>query len=92
MSQVFDNLESNRNSTIVTNKEDEMSDLDKLRVELLAFKNFATEQFYWLKQSVGCPRQPGQIDIEVDANLLNEQIHYPKEEDKRKNSIIQSLI
>ena len=64
-----------------------MSDLDKLRSEFLAFKMFAAEQFYLLKQSVGIPKQPAHTssNSEVYINYLNEQIQYLKEENKTKN-------
>ena len=71
-----------------------MSDIDKLRAEFLAFKIFAAEQFYLLKQSVGIPKQTAHTssNSEVYISYLNEQIQYLKEQNKTKNSIIQSLL
>ena len=91
----FDNsLDSSSKSTVVANSDTEMSDLDKLRAEFLAFKMFAAEQFYLLKQSVGIPKQTAQTssNSEVYISYLNEQIQYLKEENKTKYSIIQSLL
>ena len=91
----FDNsLDSSSKSTVVANSDAEMSDLDKLRSEFLAFKMFAAEQFYLLKQSVGIPKQTAHTssNSEVYISYLNEQIQYLKEENKTKNSIIQSLL
>ena len=71
-----------------------MSDLDKLRADFLAFKMFVAEQFYSLKQSVGIPKQTAHTssNSEVYISYLNEQIQYLKEQNKTKNSIIQSLL
>ena len=91
----FDNsLDSSSKSTVVGNSDAEMSDLDKLKVEFLAFKMFAAEQFYLLKQSVGIPKQTAHTSTnsEVYISYLNEQIQYLKEENKTKNYIIQSLL
>ena len=62
-------------------------------MEFLAFKMFAAEQFYLLNQSAGIRKQPAHTssNSEVYNNYLNEQIQYLKEENKAKNSIIQSL-
>ena len=73
----FDNSpDSSSKSTVV-----EMSDLDKLRAEFLAFKMFAAEQFYLLKQSVGIAKQTAHTssNSEVNISYLNEQIQYLKE-------------
>ena len=87
-------LDSSSNSTVIANNDTEMSDLEKIRAEFLAFKMFATEQFYLLKQSVGIPNNSGHINSnsEMYINHLNEQIQYLKQENKTKNSIIQSLV
>ena len=92
--EFVNSLDSSSNSTIAANSDAEMSDLDKLRAEFLAFKMFVTEQFYLLKQSLGIPKQPPHTSSssEVYINYLKEEIQYLKEENKTKNSIIQSLL
>ena len=82
--------DSSSNDTVIANSDAKMNDLDKLKAEFLAFKMFATEQFYLLKQSTGIPKQTTHSEIYI--NYLNEQIQYLKEENKTKNSIIQSLV
>ena len=82
----------------------DVNDLDKLKSEVLALKMFVTEQLYFLKQSVGAPRM---FELNNDFNdnsgrngnnndihikCLIEQINYLKDENRMKNSIIQSLI
>ena len=56
---------------------------------------FVTEQLYIIKQSVGSPRTSvcncsSENYIYIDS--LHDQINYLREENKMKNSIIQSLL
>ena len=70
----FDNSpDSSSKSTSVANSDAEMSDLDKLRAKFLAFKMFAAEQFYLLKQSVAIPKQAAHTssNSEVYISYLN---------------------
>ena len=56
---------------------------------------FVTDQLYILKQSVGCP-ETSECNFSskesIYINSLHGQINYLKEENKIKNSIIQSLL
>ena len=74
-------------NTIIDNSDSE-NDLTKLKTELLALKMFVSEQIYLLKQSIDTPNTNGDNYIKS----LEEQICYLKEENKIKNSIIQSLV
>ena len=74
-------------NTIIDNSDSE-NDLTKLKTELLALKMFVSEQIYLLKQSVGTPNNNSDNYIKS----LEEQICYLKEENKIKNSIMQSLV
>ena len=79
--------------TVVTNSD--VNDVTKLKTELLALKMFVTDQLYILKQSVGCPKTSEcnfSSKESIYINLLHDQINYLKEENKIKNSIIQSLL
>ena len=79
--------------TVVTNSD--VNDVTKLKTELLAFKTFVTDQLYILKQSVGCPKTSEcnfSSKESIYINSLHDQINYLKEENKIKNSIIQSLL
>ena len=61
----------------------------------MALKMFITDQLYLLKQSVGNPKTPEcYCNSKSDSYIkyLIEQIHYLKEENKMKNSFIQSLL
>ena len=56
---------------------------------------FVTDQLYILKQSVGCPKTSECNFCSKESiyiNSLHDQINYLKEENKIKNSIIQSLL
>ena len=67
----------------------------KLKTELMALKMFVTDQLYKLKQSVGCPTTSEcnfSSKESIYINSLHDQINYLKEENKIKNSIIQSLL
>ena len=78
---------------VVTNSD--VNDVTKLKTELLALKMFVTDQLYILKQSVGCPKTSEcnfSSKESIYINLLHDQINYLKEENKIKNSIIQSLL
>ena len=73
----------------------DVNDVTKLKTELLALKMFVTDQLYILKQSVGCPKTSEcnfSSKESIYINLLHDQINYLKEENKIKNSIIQSLL
>ena len=79
--------------TVVTNSD--VNDVTKLKTELLALKMFVTDQLYILKQSVGCPKTSEcnfSSKESIYINSLHDQINYLKEENKIKNSIIQSLL
>ena len=72
-----------------------IKDLDKLKMEVMSLKMFVTDQLYLLKQSVGNLKTPEcnynrKSDIYIKSII--EQIHYLKEENKMKNSFIQSLL
>ena len=61
----------------------------------MALKMFITDQLYLVKQSTGKPKTPecncnSQSDSYIKS--LIEPIHYLKEENKMKNSFIQSLL
>ena len=56
---------------------------------------FITDQLYLLKQSVGNPKTPECNSNSKSNNYIKsliEQIHHLKEENKMKNSFIQSLL
>ena len=79
--------------TVVTNSD--VNDVTKLKTELMALKMFVTDQLYILKQSVGCPTTSEcyfSSKESIYINSLHDQINYLKEENKIKNSIIQSLL
>ena len=79
--------------TVVTNSD--VNDVTKLKTELMALKMFVTDQLYILKQSVGCPKTSEcnfSSKESIYINSLHDQINYLKEENKIKNSIIQSLL
>ena len=79
--------------TVVTNSD--VNDITKLKTELMALKMFVTDQLYILKQSVGCPTTSEcnfSSKESIYINSLHDQINYLKEENKIKNSIIQSLL
>ena len=62
---------------------------------MAALKMFVTEQLYIIKQSVGSPKTSvcncsSKNNIYIDS--LHDQINYLREENKMKNSIIQSLL
>ena len=79
--------------TVVTNSD--INDVTKLKTELMALKMFVTDQLYILKQSVGCPTTSEcnfSSKESIYINSLHDQINYLKEENKIKNSIIQSLL
>ena len=78
---------------VVTNSD--VNDVTKLKTELMALKMFVTDQLYILKQSVGCPTTSEcnfSSKESIYINSLHDQINYLKEENKIKNSIIQSLL
>ena len=61
----------------------------------MALKMFITDQLYLLKKQVGNPKAPQfNCSSKSDSYIksLIEQIHYLKEENKMKNSFIQSLL
>ena len=79
--------------TVVTNSD--VNDVTKLKTELLALKMFVTDQLYILKQSVGCPKTSEcnfSSKESIYINSLHDQTNYLKEENKIKNSIIQSFL
>ena len=79
--------------TVVTNSD--VKDVTKLKTKLMALKMFVTDQLYISKQSVGCPTTSEcnfSSKESIYINSLHDQINYLKEENKIKNSIIQSLL
>ena len=61
----------------------------------MALKMFITDQLYLVKQSTGKPKTPEcNCNSKSDSYIksLIEPIHYLKEENKMKNSFIQSLL
>ena len=79
----------------VANSDVEIIDVNKLKTEVVALKMFVTEQLYIIKQSVGSPKTSlcnfsSKNNIYIDS--LHDQINYLREENKMKNSIIQSLL
>ena len=79
----------------VANSDVETNDINKLKTEVMTWKLFVTEQLYIIKQSVGSPKTSvcncsSKNNIYIDS--LHDQINYLREENKMKNSIIQSLL
>ena len=82
-------------NTAATNSDVESNDVNKLKTDAVALKMFVTEQFYIIKQSGSSPKTSvyncsTRYNIYIDSLL--KQIHYLKEGNKMKNSIIQSLL
>ena len=96
ISEESDNNIFNRNdNAAVANSDVEIIDVNKWITEVAALKMFVTEQLYIIKQSVGSPKTSvcncsSKNNIYVDS--LHDQINYLREENKMKNSIIQSLL
>ena len=94
INEEFDNKFSDcSDDAVVTNSD--VNDVTKLKTELMALKMFVTDQLYILKQSVGCPTTSEcnfSSKESIYINSLHDQINYLKEENKIKNSIIQSLL
>ena len=84
--QIYNTLDQNGNT--ITGISD---GLNKLKTEVIALKMFVTKQLYLLKQSVGSTNTPEYDSSDFYIKSLIEQI-YLKEENKIKNSIIQSLL
>ena len=79
----------------VANSDVEIIDINKLKTEMAALRMFVVEQLYIIKQSVGSPKTSvcncsSKNNIYVDS--LHDQINYLREENKMKNSIVQSLL
>ena len=73
----------------------EINDANKLKTEVMALKMVVTKHLQIIKQSVGSPKTSvcncsSKNNIYVDS--LHDQINYLREENKMKNSIIQSLL
>ena len=89
------NIFNSRDNAAVANSDVETNDINKLKTEVVALKMFVTEQLYNIKQSVGSPKTSvcncsSKNNIYIDS--LHDQINYLREENKMKNSIIQSLL
>ena len=89
------NIFNSRDNSTVANSDVETNDINKLKTEVVALKMFVTEQLYIIKQSVGSPKTSvcncsSKNNIYIDSLL--DQINYLREENKMKNSIIQSLL
>ena len=73
----------------------EINDANKLKTEVMALKMVVTKHLQIIKQSVGSPKTSvcncsSKNNIYIDS--LHDQINYLREENKMKNSIIQSLL
>ena len=89
------NIFNHSDNVAVANSDVEIIDVNKLKTEVVALKMFVTEQLYIIKQSVGSPKTSvcncsSKNNIYIDS--LHDQINYLREENKMKNSIIQSLL
>ena len=89
------NILNRSDNMAVANSDVETNDINKLKTEVMALKMFVTEQLYIIKQSVGIPKTSvyncsSMINIYIDS--IHDQINYLREENKMKNSIIQSLL
>ena len=91
-----DNKVFNRSDNVaVANSDVETNDVNKLKTEVMAWTMFVIEQIYIIKQSVGSSKISvcncsSKNNIYIDS--LCDQINYLREENKMKNSIIQSLL
>ena len=86
--QNYHSLDQNDNTVIGIS-----DDLSKLKTKVIALNKFITDQLYLLKQSVGSKKAPEyNLSSYFYIKSLIEQIEYLKEENKIKNSIIQSLL
>ena len=89
------NIFNSRDNPAVTNSDIETNDINKLKTEVVGLKMFVSEQLYIIKLSVGSPKTSvcncsSKNNIYIDSLL--DQINYLREENKIKNSIIQSLL
>ena len=89
------NVFNRSNNKAVTNSDVEINDVYKFNTEVMTLKILVTEQLYTMKQSVGSPKTSvckcsSKDNIYIDS--LHDIINYLKEENKMKNSIIQSLL
>ena len=89
------NILNHGDNAAVANSDVEIIDVNKLKTEMAALKMFVTEQLYIIKQSVGSPKISvcncsSKNNIYIES--LHDQTNYLREENKMKNSIIQSLI
>ena len=96
ISEESDNNIFNRNdNAAVANSDVDIIDANKLKTEKAALKMFVTEQLYIIKQSVGSPRTSVcncSSENYIYIYSLHDQINYLREENKTKNSNIQSLL
>ena len=91
----YNNIFDRSNNATVANCDVELNNINKLKTEVMALKMFVTEQLYIIKRSVGSPDASerncsSKNNIYIDS--LHDQIHYLKEENKLKNSIMLSLL
>ena len=86
--QNYNSLDQNNNTIIGIS-----DDLNKLKTEVIALKMLVRDQLYLLKQSVGSTKAP-EYNPSSDFYIksLSEQKEYLKEENKIRNSMIQSLL
>ena len=89
------NIFNHSDNAAVTNSDVEIIDVNELKTEMAALKMFLTEQLYIIKQSVGSPtisvcNCSSKNNIYIES--LHDQTNYLREENKMKNSMIQSLI
>ena len=86
--QNYNGVDQNNNTTIGIS-----DDLNKLKTEVVALKMLVTDQLYLLKQSVSSTKA---LEYNPSSDFyiksLIEQKEYLKEENKIKNSMIQSLL
>ena len=89
------NIFNRSDNTAVANSDVEINNVNKLKTEIMALKIIVTEQLYIKKQAVGSPKTSmcncsSKNNIYIDS--LHDQINYLREENKLKNSSIQSLL
>ena len=89
------NLFNCSDNVAVANSDVQIIDVNKLKTEVVALKMFVTEQLFIIKQSVDSPKTSvcncsSKNNIYMDS--LHDQVNYLREENKMKNSIIQSLL
>ena len=82
---------SNSSNSTIVNRLDDHEEITKLKTELVALISFVIEQLHFIKQSIRETKEH-QKNIQQDTYIssLLEQVDYLKDENKTKNSIINS--